>query len=486
MKFCRGDIILNESPSKMFDEAERLGETWKLEKACRAATFKKIASLDEDFRSATYFINVSPDILRDPRFVELFTQKKIIESGLDQQQIVIEITEKKSFIDYGEIERLVSHYVNQGFKISLDDFGSGYSGLIAMIASAPHYLKLDIAIVRDIHLRAYNQKLVKSIVTFASSVDAKLIAEGVEKWEEMETLVKHGVRYVQGFLFGRPEANPYHPSAEMRRKIISIVKRYDQAKADFDDKISGMVTYPMVIEKGTMKCQSVHEIFKKSPHLDHVVIIEGDAVDCMITRQYFYSVTGGAFGYQLFQNKPVESVYNADSLIVGDDITITMLAKLAMDRFQEDLYDPVLVVDSYGKFIGSITMKQVITKAAELEVRYAMSANPLTNLPGNEAIRHWIHDSLLPEYSIIYADLDNFKGFNDSYGFLMGNEMLRLTAKVLSGNLIILHEEAKLGHIGGDDFIIACPGVVSETALAAICREFDQAKLVLFKRSDVE
>jgi GGDEF domain-containing protein len=235
-----------------------------------------------------------------------------------------------------------------------------------------------------------------------------------------------------------------------------------------------------------MNCQQLSEIFKKTPYLDHAVILDAEEIVGLITRQQFNSETGGAFGYQLHQKKSVESICKHQPLIVEDKITIMTLAKLAMARFQDDLYDPVLVVDCENKFIGSVTMKQVITKAAELEVRCAMSANPLTNLPGNEVIRHWIHDALQwPEYSIVYADLDHFKGYNDSYGFLMGDELLRLTAKVLTQWRESLLD-ATLGHVGGDDFVIVSRGMVKESSLDALCKLYDYEKLDLFKARDIK
>jgi EAL domain-containing protein (putative c-di-GMP-specific phosphodiesterase class I) len=87
-------------PREMFAEAKRLGATWDLERACRVAALQEISRLPDAFRSLLYFINVSPDIFGDPRFVEKFTQERLREFGIDQKQIVIEITEEKNFEDY--------------------------------------------------------------------------------------------------------------------------------------------------------------------------------------------------------------------------------------------------------------------------------------------------------------------------------------------------------------------------------------------------
>jgi len=158
-----------------------------------------------------------------------------------------------------------------------------------------------------------------------------------------------------------------------------------------------------------------------------------------------------------------------------------------MDRTYEELYDPVLVTDCKGAFLGTVTMKQVMTKSIELEIRSAMGLNPLTSLPGNNVIHRWILDVLSwPEYSVIYADLDHFKGYNDVYGFIMGDELLQYTANILSKWLMQLPEGARLGHIGGDDFVIVCRNIISEEALQDLCTLFDSEKLRLFKSKDVE
>lgn len=128
--------------------------------------------------------------------------------GLSQSHIVIEITERDSIDDYARFEAAIAHYGNQGFRIALDDFGSGHSGLITLLSSRPHYLKLDMAVVRDIHLDTYKQMIVKSVVALADNIGAELIAEGVESEYELDVLLSYGVRHAQGFLFGRPAATP--------------------------------------------------------------------------------------------------------------------------------------------------------------------------------------------------------------------------------------------------------------------------------------
>ncbi|HRR40687.1 MAG TPA: GGDEF domain-containing protein [Syntrophales bacterium] len=476
-----------ESPDKMFRQAAEIGATWDLEMACCDAALAKIASLQESSNRWKYFINVSPAVFSDQRFISRFTESYIRNYGIDCCQIVIEITEEKRINDCDAFERQIANYAGRGFHIALDDFGSGHSGLITLIASTPHFLKLDMAVVRDIHKHYYKQNLVQAIVSFASSVNIGLIAEGVECMEELDILVRYGVRYAQGFLFGTPQPEPYGLSIDWKTRLEHLVKKYDPSALESDATIGNLVTCPETIQRHTMQCMHLDLVFKKRPHVDHVVVLDGYSVAGLITRQHFYLKTGGAFGYDLFKKKQVETVCKSNPLCVGERISITTLAKLAMERASEDLYDPVLVVDGTGRFLGTVTLKQVLTKSIELEIHSAIGLNPLTGLPGNNVINRWIHDTLFgKEYMILYFDLDQFKAYNDLYGFLMGDELLRFTARTLVQWANRLEIPAKVGHVGGDDFVIVSPAIICESTLDELCKTFDADKLEFFKKEDVE
>ena len=281
-----------ESPYKMFQEAARVGATWDLEMQCCKVALEKIAGFSEPLKSMNYFVNVSPTVFSDPRFINEFTKESLLEYGIDRRQIIIEITEEKAIHNYRLFENLIAHYSHEGFHIALDDFGSGHSGLITLVASTPHFLKLEMAIVRDVHKHDYKQKLVKTIVSFASSVNARLIAEGVKCLEELEVLIRYGVRHAQGFLFGTPQPHPLFPVKEWKGRLETLVEKYDVASVDLDTRIGGLVIRPATIQKGMMTCKDMDVMFKKMPHLDHVVILDKDIAFGLVTRQHFYLETG--------------------------------------------------------------------------------------------------------------------------------------------------------------------------------------------------
>jgi diguanylate cyclase (GGDEF)-like protein len=482
----RGPATL-PSPTEIFAKAESLGLLSELESVCRNVALRTIARFPLPFRSRSFFINVSPNVIGDPRLHNGHMQAELANLGLDQRNFVIEITERESIVDYPAFEQQIRYYVEQGFKIALDDLGAGHSGLVTLVTCSPHFMKLDMTLSRDIHRHAYKQHLVKSLLAFSTSVDAALIAEGVETWEELETLARLGVRYAQGFLFARPTRIPGEVSDETRLELRRITRQFHYRESDLNETVGPLAIRCGTIREKEKRGEDVNRIFHQQPSLDHLTVLRGEHPIGLITRQDYFTKTGGPVGYHLFQWRPAEELARAAPLIVENSINVTALAKLAMERPPDELYDPVIVVDSTGNLVGTVTIRQLIMRSTALEVQSAQGSSPLTGLPGNRSIESWILNALdQPNSHVLYADLDRFKEYNDCYGFLRGDEMLRCLARVLSRILPTLSAEAKLGHIGGDDFVIVSLATVGAEAVGTLCRQFDRAKIEMFDPADVE
>jgi EAL domain-containing protein (putative c-di-GMP-specific phosphodiesterase class I)/GGDEF domain-containing protein len=474
-----------EMPDRMFRHARETGLLWDLERACRTAALLKIASLPPSARQTRFFLNVSPQILSDPRFAQGFTLDLLRELGIDQDLLVIEITENEAVLDFGRFEELIHHYADQGFRIALDDFGSGHSSLVVLLRTLPHFIKLDQAVVRDVDRTPYKQQLVRALVAFSTSVGTRLIAEGVETWRELEALLRLGIRYAQGFLFAYPQPEPEPPASPIRDRLVRLGRAAERWSTDPDEDLAALVSPCVTVESGTLSVEGIDLLFRQTPEADHVVLLRQRRPVGLIPRIYFYTKTAGPFGYPVFQRKPGDVLAKRNPLAVEEKSRVTTLYKLAMDRPAEDLYDPVLVVDADGALVGTVTIRQLIQRSTELEIQWATGANPLTGLPGNGMIQRWIREALeLPRFAIVYADLDRFKEYNDCYGFLRGDEMIRATGRILTQGMQALSTGARLGHVGGDDFVLVCGGRIEESALAEICREFDQMRNGLFDPLD--
>ena len=93
---------------------------------------------------------------------------------------------------------------DRGFLVAIDDIGTGYSSLQAIMEVQPDFLKIDMSLVKNIHQSLIKQDLVHSLLQVASRTRMRVIAEGIETAEEYQALRTCGVRYGQGFYFARP------------------------------------------------------------------------------------------------------------------------------------------------------------------------------------------------------------------------------------------------------------------------------------------
>ncbi len=120
--------------------------------------------------------------------------------------------------------------------------------------------------------------------------------------------------------------------------------------------------------------------------------------------------------------------------------------------------------------------------------QFAKEMNPNTGLPGNNAIREKVISALEHEdpYVVVYADLDNFKAYNDIYGFAKGDEIIKLTAEIIQDSLNLTKKETFLGHIGGDDFVFLAPYDDITKITDNIIETFDTKILDFYQQEDVE
>lgn len=251
--------------------------------------------------------------------------------------------------------------------------------------------------------------------------------------------------------------------------------------------IFSLLTSPPTITDEKIRCEQVYAMFASDNRCSCVIILENSKPAGLVTRTQFMLANSGAFGYSLHQKRPAINIANKNFLIVNDSQAIPEIASSAMHRNDENIYDPVVVVDSNGAYLGCIEIKNLLLRSSQLEIELAKNANPLTGLPGNKQINHWITEALGKSvYYIIYADLSNFKEYNDTYGFNKGDAIIKLAANIMEQHQTFIAADACVGHIGGDDYIIVTSSAVNIDALKKICTDFDHQVQKYFKPEHIK
>lgn len=136
---------------------------------------------------------------------------------------------------------------------------------------------------------------------------------------------------------------------------------------------------------------------------------------------------------------------------------------------------------------NQIQLQSAIAELKELYKR-ALDSNPITGLPGNNSIREALEQALTAKENkfVIYADLDNFKAYNDKYGFARGDEIIHFTADLLKESLALggHPKETFLGHVGGDDFVLLIPQGGTDEVVNFIIKNFDQRIVNFYSAED--
>lgn len=194
-----------ESAGALFGAAEAHGYLVELDRLCRSRALLSSARIPS---SARIFVNTLPTTIRDP----VFRGKSLIDfldkANVAPSRIVVEITEKLVIENYNLFRETMAYFTDLGMNFAVDDVGAGYSGLEAIARLKPAFLKIDMALVRDVHISLVNREMVKAIISLGHGIGAAVIAEGIQTEDEARTLLEMDVDYGQGFLLARPEAGP--------------------------------------------------------------------------------------------------------------------------------------------------------------------------------------------------------------------------------------------------------------------------------------
>ena len=189
------DAEVNQ-PAALLDLARRLGELPRLSAAIRSAAIEPMRSRREQL-----FLNVEPADLVDP----LLTSPALADIA---KRVVLEVTERAPLGDVENLSERLNALRDFGYRIAVDDLGSGYSSLNSVALLEPDIAKLDMGLVRNVHLDRTKQTVVKMVVGMCKEMRCPLVVEGVETPEERDILLDLGCDLFQGYLFARP-ANPF-------------------------------------------------------------------------------------------------------------------------------------------------------------------------------------------------------------------------------------------------------------------------------------
>jgi EAL domain-containing protein (putative c-di-GMP-specific phosphodiesterase class I)/CheY-like chemotaxis protein len=191
---ARFDGRPERGPDRWFAEARDVGRSTELELATIELAVEDLAQLPDGLYLS---INVSPDTILTRGF-------RTLMEGVDATRIVLEVTEHAPIGDYKRLSIAIESLRQGGIRLAVDDAGAGFASLRHILELAPDIIKLDRTLIDGIDRDRPQQALAAGLTSFAARMETTIVAEGIERPEEVATLRALGVSHGQGFLLARP------------------------------------------------------------------------------------------------------------------------------------------------------------------------------------------------------------------------------------------------------------------------------------------
>ncbi|MEQ2356398.1 bifunctional diguanylate cyclase/phosphodiesterase [Pseudoalteromonas piscicida] len=464
---------LLESPDKLFAIASKQERLSELEIICREAAIKQFVSLN---LPGKLFLNVSPKALLDPSHPKGETRHLTEVYGLDPKRVVIEVTEQDKVDDANLLLTTITHYRELGFQIAIDDLGAGYSGLRKWSELCPDYVKVDRYFIDHCDQSVVKREFLKSIIELAKATSTQVIAEGIERMEELKLIEQLGIVNAQGFLLAKPTRKPPTELAllkSLHSEVRSSVNQFEQSMA-----IGWLAKEANAIHECT-QCIDAHRLFEQDRKLTSLAVVN-DAREPvgLLHRDQLTEVFAAPYGHALFDKKSVIKLMDKQPLVVDEQQELDTVSKQITDH-EFDIRRHIIITRD-GRYLGLAPLRDILKHITEEKIRHAQHANPLTMLPGNVAINEAIEQRLRShhDFSLAYIDLNHFKQFNDLYGYASGDSVIKLLAEVTVD--VCAQSSSFVGHIGGDDFMVVFDNNDAEVLCHKIITQFELKSKAFF------
>ncbi|MFW2600921.1 hypothetical protein SDC9_14113 [bioreactor metagenome] len=447
---------VNEIPGLMsiddlFDLAFNDDYLYELDLQLREKAISKFAKIKQS--NLKLFYNLDNRIIYNKNYSQGNTAKILKKYNLNKDSICFELSEKGTAIEQNALSTMLQRYKESGYKIAIDDFGIGVSGLKLLYFSEAHIIKLDRFFITNIDQDSKKKLFCSSIIEMAHIMGMQVIAEGIETAKEFYTCKDIGADFIQGYLVQKPTTN-IDKIEKIYKNIYSLISEDKRASQNnfIDEKFIENIL-PLNVNT------SLYDLFLhfKENTKSHFVPITDEFGNFLgiIYESDIKKISYSQYGLSLAQNRTFSSTllkYIKPALSVEISWGIDKILEIYNLNSNNSLG---IFITSSDKYIGFINLNSLLTLSYKRNIEIATNQNPLTKLPGNNQIEKFIDKSFKKNQKdithIIYFDFNDFKPFNDIYGFRQGDRAILIFSELLQKRY---SKDSFIAHIGGDDFFV--------------------------------
>ncbi|UXN59923.1 GGDEF domain-containing protein [Phyllobacterium zundukense] len=445
-----------QSPLQLLDKAHDVDQLLELEQVINSRAFAEFGGLP-GYSQRMLFINMDARLIGlGSDIVERLTNH-LTKAGIRPSSICFELSERFDNAQDPAFSALIKNLRHSGFKLAIDDFGVGFNGLKLLCDYATDYVKIDRHFVSKLDSTPRKRHIVKQIVQTAHMLGARIIAEGVETEAEFVICRELGCDLVQGYFIARPtthfgELQDSYPHLEqagsLRRQTTTLDSILIRAQVQ---------RLPAVRENDDL--DTVFELFRNNPQQSFFPILgANDEPRGVLHEHHVKGRIYHPFGRDLLKNRIYQrgiAHFVTEAPIADINTPAEQMLKIFAGMNGSDC----VILTENLRYAGVLSASSLLKIINEKLLKTAQDQNPLTSLPGNRSIRDYVQDVMRDGSDtryFCYFDFDNFKPFNDRYGFQKGDFAIALFASLLRHHFV--GEDKFLGHVGGDDFFVGITG----------------------------
>ena len=490
------------TPEQLFASAAGLHLETALDRRCIAAALEETPLTG----TSDLFVNVLTGTLFDPTGIDEL-DRAVHAAGADPRAIVLEFSEREQVVELARLQRIAADLRARGYRIAVDDAGAGHASMRLIAELRPEFIKVDQALIRDIHSDRARRALVVALLSFSGHIGSRLIAEGIETQEDNDTLSSLGVQFGQGWLHGRPvltSAMADHPDVEVvdvawfaahevhstraplrvaepvapvpaprraaggRRSLALALSEVAHALQNEHDPLRILGVMGDLLTRVVPVDEMCIYVADYETHQFVPVIATGPDREQLMDSAFSLDagITGWAFSTGSPQNIGDTSAHPLSRQVPGTSVIKESLLLVPLVAGEHKLG----IIDCWRPGLERFSARDV--EAAALFAHIAAAAwrnaqlysdlltaamtDPLTGLHNSR----WMHDSGAAELAeaafeakpmaLLLLDLDHFKQVNDDAGHAAGDLALqrvaaRLRAGVRTGDAVV--------RVGGEEFV---------------------------------
>jgi len=428
--------------------------------------FRKICFYEEFYKNIKILFNFENNIFQ----CNVFNPEKIfnIINSLNLNSHLYVMISTNSYLDSNLQNNCLMLIKKYGIKIGIDNFGSGFADIKAMYRLEPDFIRIDNFFINQIEQNHKKKLIIANLINTIHTLGIKVIADNISSKKEFYICKDlcfdlAGGELISGFI------NSIKDISEKYEIVNNLILKDKRKKDELIDKklIKSETTNiePISIESHIIE---IFNSFRRNRDRTFLPVVDKnyDAIGLIREKDlkdYVYSL----YGKELLLNRSIgKSLKDFTSKCSIVDVN-TGIEEI-LEIFSNDYSSEGIIITKESKYLGFLTAKSLIKILNEKNLNIARNQNPLSKLPGNNIISNYLNEILKNNEvaTVVYFDFDNFKPYNDIYGFRQGDRMILLFSELLQKNL--LSYNSFIGHIGGDDFFAGLKGLSFEKAVEII------------------